>query len=205
MPIVKLLPLGLVCGILMAALRRSDDEDLARRLQTRNAKAMLDLYRRYSRPAYSLILHIVRDASLAEDLTQETFLRVWNQVQFFDARKGALGAWVLAVARNRAIHHVHSVEGRMQADASGFDSLDNPRYFSAIGADALSIDRARHLKSAFEQLTPQQRQVIEMAYYEGLSQTEMADRLKQPLGTVKTWMRGALQTLRRELAGVATA
>ncbi|HKB46538.1 MAG TPA: sigma-70 family RNA polymerase sigma factor, partial [Ktedonobacterales bacterium] len=70
---------------------------------------------------------------------------------------------------------------------------------------ALAIDRVRRLKSAFEKLAPHQRQVIEMAYYEGMSQTEMAERLKQPLGTVKTWTRAALKILRDELAEAAIA
>ena len=74
-----------------------------------------------------------------------------------------------------------------------------------LDATALAIDRVRRLKSAFEKLTPAQRQVIELAYYEGLSQTEMADRLKQPLGTVKTWTRSALKILRDELAEAAIA
>jgi RNA polymerase sigma-70 factor, ECF subfamily len=205
MLILKLLPLGLAYGILQVGLRFADDEDLARRLQAREAKAMVDLYDRYGRLTYSLILRVVRDSATAEDLTQETFLRIWNRVQSFDAERGALGAWVLTVARNRAIDHVRSATGRMQAGAIGFDTLDNPKYFSVSGADALSIDRVRRLKSAFEKLTPQQRQVIEMAYYEGLSQTEMAEKLRQPLGTVKTWTRSALQILRNELAGVAIA
>ena len=178
---------------------------MVRRLKARDSKAMADLYHRYSRLTYSLILRIVRNASTAEDLVQETFLRVWNRVHSFDAEKGALGAWVLTVARNRAIDHLRSVDGRMQAGAIDLDRLENLRHFAVSDTSALSIDRVRRLKSAFEKLTPHQRQVIEMAYYEGLSQTEMADRLKQPLGTVKTWTRSALQTLRSELAGVAIA
>jgi RNA polymerase sigma-70 factor (ECF subfamily) len=205
MLILKILPLALMWGILQAALRLADDSDLVRRLKARESKAMADLYDRYGRLTYSLILRIVRNASTAEDLMQETFFRVWNRVQSFDAEKGALGAWVLAVARNRAIDHLRSVDGRMQAGAIALDRVEDPRYFSAIDTSALSVDRVRRLKSAFEKLTPHQRQVIEMAYYEGMSQTEMADRLKQPLGTVKTWTRSALQVLRSELAGVAIA
>jgi RNA polymerase sigma-70 factor, ECF subfamily len=205
MLILKLLPLGFAYGILQVGLRFADDEDLARRLQARDAKAMADLYDRYGRITYSLILRIVRDSATAEDLTQETFLRVWNRVQSFDAERGALGAWVLTVARNRAIDHVRSTTGRIEAGAIGFDRVENPRHFSVTGADALSIDRVRRLKSALEKLSPQQRQVIEMAYYEGLSQSEMAEKMRQPLGTVKTWTRSALQTLRNELAGVAIA
>ncbi len=205
MLLFKLLPAGLALGILQVFLRLADDPSLVRRLKAHEPKAMNDLYDRYGRVAYSLIYRIVRNSSTAEDLVQETFLRVWNRVQSFDAERGALGAWVLTVARNRAIDYLRSVDGRMEASAIQLDHLERPGIFAKLDATALAIDRVRRLKSAFEKLTPAQRQVIELAYYEGMSQTEMAERLKQPLGTVKTWTRSALKVLRDELAEVAIA
>jgi len=201
----KLLPVTLAFGILQVVLRLADDADLVRRLKVREPKAMNDLYDRYGRLMYSLILRIVRNPSTAEDLVQETFLRIWNRVQSFDAERGALGAWVLTVARNRAIDYLRSTDGRMQAGAMELDQLERPGLFAKLDSAALAIDRVRRLKSAFEKLTPTQRQVLELAYYEGMSQTEMAERLKQPLGTVKTWTRSALKILRDELAEVAIA
>ena len=205
-----LLPPALACGILaygilQLAVRLAEDSDLVRRLKAHHPKAMSDLYDRYGRLAYSLIFRIVRNSAVAEDLVQETFLRVWNRVHSFDAEKGALGAWLLAVARNRAIDHLRSVDGRMEANAVALNQLENPGWFAKLDTSALAIDRVRRLKSAFEKLAPHQRQVIEMAYYEGMSQTEMAERLKQPPGTVKTWTRAALKILRDELAEVAIA
>jgi RNA polymerase sigma-70 factor, ECF subfamily len=205
MLLFKLLPAGLALGILQVFLRLAEDPSLVRRLKAHEPKAMNDLYDRYGRVAYSLIYRIVRNSSTAEDLVQETFLRVWNRVQSFDAERGALGAWVLTVARNRAIDYLRSVDGRMEASAIQLDHLERPGIFAKLDATALVIDRVRRLKSAFEKLTPAQRQVIELAYYEGMSQTEMAERLKQPLGTVKTWTRSALKVLRDELAEVAIA
>ncbi len=205
MLLLKLLPAGLAFAILQVALRLADDADLVRRLKAREPRAMNDLYDRYGRLAYSLICRIVRNPSTAEDLVQETFLRVWNRAQSFDAERGALGAWVLTVARNRAIDYLRSVDGRMEAGAIELDHLDRPGLFAKLDSAALAMDRVRRLKSAFEKLTPAQRQVIELAYYEGLSQTEMAERLKQPLGTVKTWTRSALKILRDELAEAAIA
>jgi len=205
MLLFKLLPAGLAFGILQVFLRLNEDPSLVRRLKAHEPKAMNDLYDRYGRVAYSLIYRIVRNSSTAEDLVQETFLRVWNRVQSFDAERGALGAWVLTVARNRAIDYLRSVDGRMEASAIELDHLERPGLFAKLDATALAIDRVRRLKSAFEKLTPAQRQVIELAYYEGMSQTEMAERLKQPLGTVKTWTRSALKVLRDELAEVAIA
>jgi RNA polymerase sigma-70 factor (ECF subfamily) len=166
---------------------------------------MAGLYDRFGRVAYSVILSIVRDRAVAEDLVQETFLRVWNRAQSFDAERGALGPWILAVARNRAIDHLRSVEGRMAAGALELDRIENPALFSNFEDRALTIDRARRLKDAFTKLTPAQKEVIELAYYEGLSQTEMAVRLKQPLGTVKTWVRTALKVLREQLSEAVVA
>lgn len=205
MLLLRLLPAGLAFGILQVVLRLADDAELVQRLKMRDPKAMSDLYDRYGRLAYSLICRVVRNPSAAEDLLQETFMRVWNRVGSFDAERGALGPWVLAVARNRAIDYLRSVDGRMQAGAVDLDRIEHPAQFSDLDASALAIDRVRRLKSAFEKLTPNQRLVIELAYYEGMSQTEMAERLKQPLGTVKTWTRSALKILRDELMEAAIA
>jgi RNA polymerase sigma-70 factor (ECF subfamily) len=184
--------------VLFAAIAH-DDRELAERLKRRDQHAMGDLYDRYGRLAYALIYRVVKDIGIAEDLTQETFLRVWNRAAAFDSEKGSLAAWVMAVARNRAIDYVRSVENRMRESAYELDASDNPVLFTGIEHNIINSDRARRLKQAFEILNPNQRLVIELAYYEGLSQTEMAERMKQPLGTVKTWCRTALLKLREEL------
>ena len=201
----KLLPVGLSYALLQITLRFKDDGDLAKRLKDRDPRAMSDLYDRYGRLAYSLIYRVVRNSGATEDLVQETFLRVWNRVQSFDQTRGALGPWVLTVARNRAIDYLRSVAGKMSAGALELDRLESPVMFSNFDDRASSLDRARLLKIAFEKLTPTQRQLIELAYYEGLSQTEIAERMNQPLGTVKTWVRSALKALRDEIAGEAIA
>jgi RNA polymerase sigma-70 factor (ECF subfamily) len=201
----KLLPAGLSYALLQVTLRFKDDGDLAKRLQDRDPRAMTDLYERYGRLAYSLIYREVRNTGAAEDLVQETFLRVWNRVQSFDRTRGALGPWVLTVARNRAIDYLRSVDGKMAAGALELDRIETPPLFSNFEDSALSLDRARTVKTAFEKLTPTQKQVIELAYFEGLSQTEMAERMKQPLGTIKTWVRSALKAMRDDIAGEATA
>jgi RNA polymerase sigma-70 factor (ECF subfamily) len=193
----------LLLPILAALLK--DDPDLARRLKNRDASAMADLYDRFGRLAFSLIFRIVRNEAVAEDLVQETFLRVWNRAQAFDNERGALGPWILAVARNRAIDYLRSVESRFEQSAFELEKLEQPGLFVNLENSVLNIDRVRALRGAFEKLTPNQRLVLELAYYEGLSQTEMAERLKQPLGTVKTWVRTALKILRDELGEAAVA
>ena len=137
-------------GILLALqMSGQHDEELARRLQRRDPDAMADLYDRFGRIAYSVVVAIVRDPGVAEDLVQETFLRVWNRIQAFDRERGALGPWVLAVARNRAIDYLRSVDGRMQAGAVDLDRIEHPAQFSGIESRALAIDRVRRLKIAF--------------------------------------------------------
>jgi RNA polymerase sigma-70 factor, ECF subfamily len=187
-------------GILLALeLSGKHDEELARRLQARDPDAMADLYDRFGRLAYSVIFAIVRDGATAEDLVQETFLRVWNRIHAFDVGRGALGPWLLAVARNRAIDHIRSLSARMDRNAYELDAKAHPSLFVDMERDVLNTDHARVIRKAIAKLSANQQKVIELAYYEGLSQTEMADRMNEPLGTVKTWVRTALKHLREEL------
>ena len=195
-----MIPLPLLLALEMA----DSDADLVRRLQKRDPHAMADLYDRYGRLVYALILRIVRDGGIAEDLVQETFLRVWNRVQAFDAARGGLGAWMLAVARNRAIDYLRSAAGRTRSTLEVTET-EFPALFSDMERDLLNSDRVRRVRVALEKLTENQRAVIELAYFEGLSQSEMAERMRQPLGTVKTWVRSALKNLRDELGTAVTA
>ena len=197
--------LYLVFPALAVTLRFKDDGDLVERLMRRDPQAMAVLYERYGRLTYSIILRVVRNEASAEDLLQETFLRVWNRVQAFDQAKGALGPWILTVARNRAIDHLRSLQGHGAESAFELETMEHPALFENLESEIMNIDRIKVLKAAFTKLTPNQRVVIELAYYEGLSQTEMSERLKQPLGTVKTWVRTALQALREELGEAVTA
>jgi len=191
---------------LLAALELSDsgnDSDLARRLQRREQQAMADLYDRFGRLAYSIVYAIVHDTGVAEDLVQETFLRVWNRAAGFDPDRGALGPWLLAVARNRAIDYIRSASARMDRNLFELDEHESATHFVDMEREVLNADAARRIKTAMAKLNENQRKVIELAYYEGLSQTEMAERMGQPLGTVKTWVRSALKNLKDELGGGA--
>jgi RNA polymerase sigma-70 factor (ECF subfamily) len=185
--------------ILSALASSEDDRELIIRLKQRDAEAMSDLYDRFGRVALSIIVRIVRDMGVAEDLLQETFLRVWNRIASFDAERGALGPWVLTIARNRAIDYLRSTDWRHSQASSDLERLERPRLFVDIEEQYADRDRIRQIRDAFTKLSENQRNVLELAYFEGLSQSEMAERLKMPLGTVKTWVRTALQTLRQEL------
>jgi RNA polymerase sigma-70 factor (ECF subfamily) len=190
--------------LLLAIHAPEADADLVDRLQHRDPQALAQLYDRYGRVTYSLILRVVRDTGVAEDLVQETFLRVWNRVQGFNAEKGSIGPWLLAVARNRAIDYLRSATGR-QRNALEFEENEHPALYTDMERDLLLADEARRVKVAMQKLSPNQRQAIELAYFEGLSQTEMAERMGQPLGTVKTWVRTALKNLRDELGAAVSA
>ena len=190
--------------LLMAVHAGEDDTGLVARMQQRDPNALAELYDRYGRLTFSLIVRVVHDAGIAEDLVQETFLRVWNRVHGFDAQKGSIGPWLMAVARNQAIDYLRSASGR-ERNAVEFEETDRPALFCDMEKDILSSDRVRRVKSAVAKLSPNQRQVIELAYFEGLSQSEMAERMGQPLGTVKTWVRTALKNLRDELGAVVPA
>ena len=190
--------------LILAIHASGGDPDLVRRLRQRDPRALGELYDRYGRLAFSLILRIVRDAGVAEDLVQETFLRVWNRAGGFDAEKGAIGPWLLAVARNRAIDYLRSASGR-ERNALELEETEHPSFYRDMESEILQSDRARRVKAALKKLSPQQREVIELAYFEGLSQTEMAERMGQPLGTVKTWVRTALKNLRDDLGVVVPA
>jgi RNA polymerase sigma-70 factor (ECF subfamily) len=193
---------GLLLALQMSA---PQDEQLAIRLQRRDPDAMTDLYDRFGRIAWSVIVAIVRDHGVAEDLVQETFLRVWNRVHAFEPGRGALGPWLLAIARNRAIDHLRSSSGRMDNNAWELDVREHPSLFVDMEREVLNADHGRLIRKAIAGLNANQQKVIELAYYEGLSQTEMAERMGEPLGTVKTWVRAALKHLRESLGQGVTA
>ena len=110
---MRFIPIWLALAALQLAVRLKDETGLAQRLRDRDPKVMGEVYDRYGRLVYSLIHRVVRDSGVAEDLTQETFLRIWNRAQAFDAERVALGPWIVTVARNRAIDYLRSSDGRM--------------------------------------------------------------------------------------------
>jgi RNA polymerase sigma-70 factor (ECF subfamily) len=187
-----------------AVLRAAGDGELVARLRRRDPDALGELYDRYGRLIYSLILRIVANQAIAEELVQESFLRVWNRSEGFQEERGSLGPWVLTVARNQALDYVRSLEGRSSKRAVSVDDTEPPVAMNAAEERILDGIQLKKVRVAMERLNVNHRLVIEMAYFEGLSQTEMAERISQPLGTIKTWTRMALKSLREELGAVAS-
>jgi len=191
--------------LILAIQAGAGDGELIERLKRRDSQALAELYDRYGRAAYSLVLRVVRDQATAEDLVQETFLRVWNRVHSIDSEKGAIGPWLLAVARNRAIDYLRSSAGRDRNAAVELDETDHASLYHEMEAGILVSDQVRRVKAAMEKLSPNHRTVVELAYFEGLSQPEMSAKMGQPLGTIKTWVRTALQSLRDELGATVSS
>jgi RNA polymerase sigma-70 factor (ECF subfamily) len=188
--------LSFFATLLFAVLEGDDAAQLVARLKRRDPDALEEVYNRFGKLVYSLIVRVVRDGAVAEELTQETFLRVWNRMQAFDVERGKFGPWLLTVARNRAIDYIRSVDGRMAHHSIEMGASEAPHLFVSMEDEVINSSRGRKLRAAFDELTPNQRLVIELAYFEGLSQSEMSAKLNQPLGTIKTWTRTALGVLR---------
>jgi len=193
-----------VVAMAAAVLRAAGDGDLVARLRRRDPEALGELYDRYGRLIYSLILRIVANQAIAEELVQESFLRVWNRSEGFQEERGSLGPWVLTIARNQALDYVRSLEGRSSKRSVSVDDTEPPVAMNAAEERILDGIQLKKVRVAIERLSANHRLVIEMAYFEGLSQTEMAERISQPLGTIKTWTRMALKSLREELGAVAS-
>lgn len=195
--------LWLLLPLSLAMLSPADEAALLDRIRRRDPQAAADLYSRFGRLVFSVTLRISQNRETAEDLTQEVFLRVWNRAAQYDRKRGELGSWILTIARHIAIDHVRSAASRAQRSETPFPDAREHVQLSALTTDPELLERARRVRQALHRLDEKQRQVIQLAYFEGLSQSEMADRLGQPLGTVKTWTRAALKLLREELAEVA--
>ncbi len=181
----------------------SGEAALIERLRQRDPDALASAYDRYSPIVYSLFLRITRDQSVAEDLVQELFIRVWSHAGSFDERKGALGVWILSIARNMAIDYIRSAHARFSTKLRPIEHADR-RGSSKTGGDAEGlIDQSRAVNAAFASLNLNQQRVVELAYFQGFSQSEIATHLQEPLGTVKSWMRSALISLRSAIKGGA--
>ncbi|MGH7592709.1 MAG: sigma-70 family RNA polymerase sigma factor [Gemmatimonadales bacterium] len=167
--------------------------------------AISALYDRYAPGVLGLALRITRERADAEDVVVDTFAQVWRDAPRFRAERGSVAAWVATIARSRALDLVRSRGRRHTLDAAaGAESGVAPPAMGSVVpspmAALLADERTRHVRAAMETLPPAQRSSLELAYFEGLSQSEIAERLNQPLGTVKTRMRLGLRRLRELLA-----
>jgi RNA polymerase sigma-70 factor (ECF subfamily) len=175
------------------------DEALVALVARGDEDALAELFDRVSRVAYGLALRVLRDERHAEDAVQEAFLQVWRSAASFRADRAKASTWILTLVHRRAVDLVRREE-RRQADPLTDDSAAGqaPEYEQTEEAAWLRFERER-VQAALKQLPDTQREALELAYYGGFSQSELAERLGVPLGTIKSRMFGGLARLRELL------
>jgi RNA polymerase sigma factor (sigma-70 family) len=172
------------------------DEALLALCSRADDSALGELYDRYGRVAYGLALRIVRDRALAEDAVQEAFLAVWRSAGTFLAEQGKPSTWILTLVHRRAVDLVRREERRR---ADPIEDAE-PQTGEATDEEAWLRAQRQVVQEALRKLPPEQREAIELAYYGGFTQSELAERLGQPLGTIKSRMFAGLNRLRDLLA-----
>jgi len=185
------------------------DIDLLRRIAVRDEAALAELYDRHSRLAYSVAMRILRSSSDAEDVLQETFVRVWSRAETYDARLGSPAAWLTRIARNRAIDRLRAKrvrEGISVEQGRGADGeaarVPEPETRKTPEVVLHENATAGVVRAAMAALPAVQRELIEAAFFEGYTHHELSTRFGVPLGTVKTRIRTGLTTLRDRLEQV---
>ena len=180
------------------------DLSLMQRIAARDAAALAELYDRHSRLLFGLILRIVRDRGEAEDILQEAFIRVWRRAEIYDGRTGGPLPWIVGVARNCAIDRLRARRVRAVVDAPAIDLPGVEAAAPTTGiqtpeAAVLEAERRQRLTDALGGLPGEQRQLIEAAFFEGYTHSELAQRYGLPLGTVKTRIRAGMLAMRKRL------
>jgi len=171
-----------------------EDQTLIEQITHGDQKAFLALYDRYAARVHALTLRVLGDSMLAEEATQDTFLKVWGRARQYTPNRGKFITWLLTIARRTALDRLR-LESRRPVLSTAQDPEET--WKSVVNGDTHSDEaRWRSLYFAVKALPEEQRQVIELAYYKGLSQSEIAEVLDWPLGTVKTRVRSAMQALR---------
>jgi RNA polymerase sigma-70 factor (ECF subfamily) len=181
----------------------SPDATLMQQLLRRDVSAFEELYERHSRIVYSLVLRILRQGTTAEEVVQDVFLQLWRNSARYDLRRPFV-PWLLTVARNRALDHLRlkgERQRRREEQTQEFPQIATaaPEYEKALDEKR----RAERVRSLMGSLPAAQKKAIELAYFEGLSHSEIAASLQEPLGTVKSWIRNGLLRLKEGLQGTS--
>jgi RNA polymerase sigma-70 factor (ECF subfamily) len=179
---------------------RADDVAALARMANGDADALGELYDRHARAVYSLARRILHDPADAEDVVQDVFAQAWRQASRYSATRGVVAAWLLMLARSRAIDRLRARRTRPVEVSDNRPAAELVDTGPPAEWQALSAEQAARVRAALAELPVLQRVAIELAYFEGCTQAEIAARLEQPLGTVKTRIRVALMKLREVLA-----
>jgi len=177
----------------------SRDAALVRRLLQRDVSAFEELYDRHSRLVYALVLRILQQATTAEEIVQDVFLQLWRNASQYDRSRGPFVPWLLTLARNRALDQLRLKSERQRRREEQAEELPPviaiPDFEGALDEKR----RAVRVREVMSSLNPQQKRAIELAYFDGLTHTEIANALNEPLGTVKSWIRNGLLRLKEGL------
>lgn len=181
--------------------RDAEDAALLKRIAGGEEAALGDLYDRYGRILYAFTMKMLRSVEDSQDIIQDVFLRVWNRAETYDAAKGSVYAWLVGMTRNRTIDKVRSKGYKKQGQTVDIASLvaesDEPNPHVKTVAE----EYRQLVAGALRSLEADQQKVISLAYFDGYSQSEIAETLRIPLGTVKSRMRKALLVMRSRLDG----
>jgi RNA polymerase sigma-70 factor, ECF subfamily len=177
----------------------SPDAMLLARILRRDVSAFEQLYERHARLVYGLVLRILNHASTSEEVVQDIFLQLWRNAAHYDAERGPFLPWLLTMARNRALDQLRRKSEKQRRLEEQSEHL--PIVFAAPDYERALDEkrRAERVRALMASLAPQQKRAIELAYFEGMSHSEIAAALKEPLGTVKSWIRNGLLRLREGL------
>ena len=187
------------------AQNNSRDRALLQRIASKEPDALSELYDHYSNLLLGLLKSILKKTEEAEDILQEVFTTIWEKADQFDAERGSAYTWIVSLTRNKGIDRLRSKVYKEQKKQS--TSLDDDDVFHPLYSDennplenTILSDRAKRIYEALQKLSEKQRSVIQVAYFDGLSQSEISDEYDIPLGTVKTRMRDGMIKLRELLA-----
>jgi len=180
--------------------RAQADARLLRRMARRDRAALAELYDRFARPLYATASRVVSDRAEAQDLVHDVFLTLWEKAADFDQVRGSAFSWAVTLVRNRAIDRLRSRRRRSELlSASAPADLGYEENSSAAGDTAALGDQARAVRAAVAALPVDQQRALELAFFSGLTQQEIAEKLSEPLGTVKARIRRGLLKLRDAL------
>jgi RNA polymerase sigma factor (sigma-70 family) len=183
--------------------RDADREDLEfhRRLSGGDQSAFDELYKRYSPPAYGLAYRLTGQQVLAQDVVHDAFMALWRAPEAYDPARGAFRTFFLSLVHHRAVDTVRREERlrKRQERASNLEPTHDEDVAEDVVDEAFLGDRRREVRSALQTLPPEQRQVLELAYFQGMTQVQIAEKVGIPIGTVKTRTLAAMKKLRRAL------
>jgi RNA polymerase sigma-70 factor (ECF subfamily) len=173
-----------------------NDQALIEQIKLRDQEAMVTLHSRYADLMYSIAYRILEDSLTAEECVQDAFMKVWQSASQYDTQRGTLVAWLIGITRNVAIDRLRQRGRQMPTPPQQLPDDSETELAYNLPNDWRDRERANGLRFAVQSLPPEQRQVIELSYFGGMSQSDISETLKLPLGTVKTRMRLGMQKLR---------